>query len=62
MELEDDIVNELKDKERQIEAAKKEVAEAKQEVAEANKTIATLQGDNDALAKRIAELERKLGR
>ena len=64
MELEDDIINELREMERRVEAAKKEVAAAKRKITQANKTIdrqdktiATLQSDNDARAKRIAELE-----
>ena len=71
MELEDDIVNELKNLERQVETAKKEaeriVAEANKQIAEVSKqvvaahnTIATLQSDNDAQAKRIVALEKLL--
>ena len=54
MELEDEIINELKEKERQVEEAKKTIAEQ-------GNTIANLQSDNEAKAKRIADLERKLG-
>ena len=72
MELEDDIVNEIRDLERQVEETKKEaeekvakaeekVAKAEKKVTEANNTIATLQSDNDAKTKKIAELKQLLG-
>ena len=54
MELEDEIINVLQDKERTI-------AEQGNTITEQGNTIATLQNDNQALQKRIAELERALG-
>jgi membrane-associated HD superfamily phosphohydrolase len=74
MELEDDIVNEFKDKERQIEKAKKTITEQSNTIVEKDNTIAEqsntiAEKDNtiaeqgntiEAQAKRIADLERKL--
>ena len=71
MELEDDVVNEIRDLERQVEEIKKEaeenvakaekkVAKAEKKAAKAEKKAADLQSNNDAQAKRIEELEQLL--
>jgi len=68
MELEDDILSELQDRERQIEKAKLKIAEQDNTIAaqghiitEKDNTIATLLNDYEALKKANADLMRKLG-
>ena len=62
MELEDDILNELKDLERQVEEAKKEATDAKKEATDAKQTIVELQSDNEAKENTIVEQENTIAK
>ena len=68
MELEEEIVSELQERERQIDEANKAVERAHLKISEQGNiiagqgnTIAILQSDNETLQKTIADLKRKLG-
>ena len=61
MELEDDIIKEIQDKERQIEEMSKTITDKNKTIADKNKTISTLSDQNKLLEKELDELKKKFG-